>query len=69
MTYKVYQIFGNNFCTTDQELTDTYEKVWEITDEQYQMIEAGAELFVENGELLILQYELAPDVTFAELIE
>jgi hypothetical protein len=48
-TYKV----GPTFITTT-DTVEVYDARWPITDEQKDQIAAGAELYVEAGELVIV---------------
>jgi len=51
--FKVYKYDGW-FLTTDQDVEDTrYELVFEITDDDAKLIEAGSNIRIENDLLII----------------
>lgn len=66
--YVVYHIGGGNFATTNGPAPESYSYAYPVTEEQNQLIEQGAELFLQD-DALVIAYEVEPGFVFAEVIE
>jgi len=70
MSLKVYELQPGIFCTTEG-TPETFNRFWNVTGEQAQLIENCANLFVENGELVI-EYTIDIDsntiLNYAEIV-
>lgn len=70
MTYKVYHLGNQNFSTVVGDFVPSdYLSVWDISEEQNQAIELGANMFVSDGELVIEYWTDSNGLVYAEIVE
>lgn len=56
MTAKTYHLPDGSFSTDEVQQPVQYSDMWVITAEQAEAIEAGADIRIVNGELVVVPY-------------